>query len=116
MAGALIALAMAICPPGPRDNCVVDGDTFWINGEKVRIADIDAPELAGKCSDERDLALQSRNRLAQLLDEPFSLQRQGKDQYGRTLAVVWVAGRSVGNQLVNEGLARAWIGRREPWC
>lgn len=116
MAGALIALAMAICPPGPRDNCVVDGDTFWTNGEKVRVADIDAPEIEGKCSYERNLALRSRDRLAQLLDAPFSLQRQGRDRYGRTLAVVVVANRSVGDRLVSEGLARTWTGRREPWC
>lgn len=113
---ALLAFAMAICPPGPRDNCVVDGDTFWINGEKVRIADIDAPEMAGKCPFERDLALTARDRLAELLDAPFSLERRGKDQYGRTLAVVIVTGRSVGKQLVGEGLARTWTGRREPWC
>jgi len=116
MAGALIAIAMAICPPGPRDNCVVDGDTFWINGEKVRIADIDAPETRGKCPYESNLALAARDRLAELLDAPFSLRRQGKDQYGRTLAVVVVSGHSVGDRLVSEGLARTWTGRREPWC
>ena len=26
---------------------VVDGDTFWLHGEKVRIADINAPETLG---------------------------------------------------------------------
>jgi endonuclease YncB( thermonuclease family) len=25
-------------------------------------------------------------------------------------------GRSLGDQLVSEGLARTWSGRREPWC
>lgn len=112
----LPALALAICPPGPRDNCVVDGDTFWINGEKVRIADIDAPEINGKCSYERNLALKARNRLAQLLSPNLSLHRQGTDPYGRTLAVVTMQGRSAGAQLVAEGLAREWTGRREPWC
>lgn len=109
-------LALALCPPGPRDNCVVDGDTFWIKGEKVRIADIDAPEIDGKCPYERDLALRARNRLAQLLSPSLSLQRTGTDQYGRTLAVVSMQGRSAGAQLVAEGLASVWTGRREPWC
>lgn len=108
--------ALAICSPGPRDNCVVDGDTFWINGEKVRIADIDAPEINGKCPYERNLALQARNRLAQLLSPEMGLHRQGTDRYGRTLAVVTIRGRSVGAQLVADGLAREWAGRREPWC
>ncbi|WFL76152.1 thermonuclease family protein [Altererythrobacter arenosus] len=110
------ALALAICPPGPRDNCVVDGDTFWWSGEKVRIADIDAPEVNGKCEHERNLALESRDRLAELLGNEFSIHREGQDKYGRTLAIVKVSGRSVGAQLVREGLARTWNGRREAWC
>jgi len=113
---AFLALALAICPPGPRDNCVVDGDTFWLNGEKVRIADIDAPEINGKCPYERQLAIKSRDRLAQLMDRSATLQRQGEDRYGRTLATVYRNGRSLGEQLVNEGLARNWTGRRQPWC
>lgn len=112
-----IALAaMPVCPPGPRDNCVVDGDTFWTNGEKVRIADIDAPEIRGQCSWESDAALRSQRRLALLLSGRFELRRVGKDPYGRTLAVVLVDGHSVGDTLVAEGLARTWTGRRESWC
>ena len=44
---ALFASAAALftlCTAAPRETCVVDGDTFWLNGEKVRIADINAPE------------------------------------------------------------------------
>jgi hypothetical protein len=43
----LLAAAFALCAPGPRTTCVVDGDTFWLQGEKVRIADINAPETHG---------------------------------------------------------------------
>ena len=112
----LIALAITLCPPGPRDNCVVDGDTFWTNGEKVRIADIDAPEIHGRCDYETKLAAASRDRLLTLLHQPFELQRQGKDRYGRTLANVSVNGRDIGMILVHEGLARVWDGARHPWC
>ena len=49
----LIAAALAVCAPGPRDNCVHDGDTVWLGGEKLRIADIDTPELNGRCELER---------------------------------------------------------------
>lgn len=113
----LIAVALALCAPtGERVSCVHDGDTFWIEGEKVRIADIDAPELAGKCPPERAQAQRARLRLHALLQRPFALHRQGQDRYGRTLAVVTVNGRSVGETLVSEGLARTWSGRREPWC
>ena len=109
--------ALSICAPGPRDNCVVDGDTFWIAGEKVRIADIDAPEMNGRCPYESRLAIASRDRLRQLLNSgEFRLLREGQDRYGRTLAVVSIDGYSVGEMLVGEGLARTWTGRREPWC
>ena len=32
------------CHVGGGYNCVVDGDTIWLNGQKIRIADIDTPE------------------------------------------------------------------------
>jgi micrococcal nuclease len=28
------AALFALCAPGPRTTCVVDGDTFWLEGEK----------------------------------------------------------------------------------
>ena len=113
----LIAAALAVCAPGPRDNCVHDGDTVWTEGEKIRIADIDTPELNGQCEYERRLALRARNRLVELLNAgEFKIARTGRDRYGRTLATLHRSGRSIGDQLVSEGLARTWSGRREPWC
>lgn len=111
----LAAALLALCTPGPRVSCIIDGDTFWLSGEKIRIADIDTPELAGRCASERRLAIQARDRLRELL-VGFEVRREGRDRYGRTLAVVTVDGRSVGAQLVREGLAREWRGRRMPWC
>jgi endonuclease YncB( thermonuclease family) len=117
MALILAALALSICQPGPRDNCVVDGDTFWLAGEKVRIADIDAPEVHGQCPYETALAAKATSRLYALLNAaPFALHRTGTDRYGRTLAIVTNARGSIGDQLVREHLARTWSGRREPWC
>ena len=112
----LTIAALAICPPGPRDNCTVDGDTLWWKGEKIRIADIDTPEIDGKCAYEKQTAIRARNRLATLLGGKFRIHREGQDRYGRTLAIITVNGRSVGDMLVSEGLARTWTGRREPWC
>lgn len=112
----LLAAALSICAPGPRDNCTVDGDTFWLAGEKVRIANIDTPEINGKCDRERALARQARDRLAALMDGTIVLHRQGRDRYGRVLARVVVNDRDVGQILIAEGLAREWTGRRLPWC
>ena len=41
-----VSAAFTLCGSGTRLNCVVDGDTFWMSGEKIRIADIDTPELS----------------------------------------------------------------------
>ena len=43
----LAAAAFALCTQAPRSTCVVDGDTFWLEGKKVRLADINAPETTG---------------------------------------------------------------------
>ena len=104
-----------------RHTCVVDGDTFWLNGEKIRIADIDTPEISQpKCDAEYELGMRATSRLLELLNAgPFELvpiPDRDKDPYGRLLRVVVRNGRSLGDQLVREGLARTWSGRREPWC
>lgn len=45
----LLAAALAICPPtGVRVTCVHDGDSVVVERERIRIADIDTPELNGK--------------------------------------------------------------------
>lgn len=33
---------MGFCYGGVRINCVVDGDTIWVGGEKIRLQSIDA--------------------------------------------------------------------------
>jgi endonuclease YncB( thermonuclease family) len=99
---------------------VVDGDTFWLGGDKIRIADIDTPELAARCPTELALAQRATRRLDDLLNEaPFEMSPvagRDEDRYGRKLRIVTRGGRSLGDVLVSEGLARTWTGRREPWC
>lgn len=104
-----------------RKTCVVDGDTFWLDGVKIRIADIDTPEISEpKCDSEYELGMKATYRLRDLLNEgPFELSSIGsrdEDRHGRKLRIVVRNGRSLGDQLVSEGLARTWSGRREPWC
>lgn len=103
---------------------VIDGDTFEWGGERVRLANIDAPELrGGKCDAERRLARVAARRLSELLaggvftvvpGDPADGRR--RDRHGRLLAVVERDGTDLGAVLVAEGLARPWSGRREPWC
>ncbi len=109
------------CGSGRRTNCVVDGDTFWVGGEKVRIADINTPEIGQPlCDRERVLGQRAARRLRELMNAgPFELRRSGSrdtDQYGRLLRTVYRDGKSLGDTLVAEGLAHHWRGYKEDWC
>jgi micrococcal nuclease len=108
------------CHTGGGTNCVVDGDTIWLDGEKIRISDIDAPEThPSRCAEEARLGHAATTRLQVLLNAgPVELASADRDtdRYGRKLRIVTQHGRSVGAVLVDEGLARPWEGRRRPWC
>jgi len=111
------AAPIAVCPAtGPRHHCVVDGDTVWWHGEKIRLADIDAPEMRGRCGTERRLAVAARDRLVTLLaGQRVTVSRTGRDRYGRTLARLGTPSGQTGELLIREGLASRWPKRRN-WC
>lgn len=105
---------------------VHDGDTIRCGAQRVRLANIDAPELAGseRCSRASrrrlassrnpawcDTALGERSRaaLAALVARgTVRLTPVGRDHYGRLLARVSVNGRDAGAFLIARGLARPW--------
>jgi endonuclease YncB( thermonuclease family) len=99
---------------------VVDGDTFWLAGTRIRIADINTPEVGSPgCAAEAALGRQATARLRELLNAgPFelvSIDRE-EDVYGRKLRIVTRDGSSIGDALVAEGLAHYWRGHQENWC
>jgi len=110
----------SLCFTGGGYTCVVDGDTLWLQGRKIRIADIDAPETHDpRCASEKALGDRATVRLQQLLNGGTITLRpieRDRDRYGRLLRLVLVNGRSVGDVLVGEGLARWYAGHRRPWC
>ena len=112
--------SFGFCHTGGGTNCVVDGDTIWLHGQRIRVADIDAPEThEPRCAAEQQLGNRATRRLQQLLSGgAISLQAidRDEDKYGRKLRVVLVDGQSVGARLVDEGLARHYDGGRRPWC
>ncbi|MBX3575347.1 MAG: thermonuclease family protein [Mesorhizobium sp.] len=109
-----------MCGEGGGRNCVVDGDTFVLNGKAVRVADIDTPEAGNpKCRREAELAEKATRRLRDLLNAgPLDLVAQPRDEdiYGRKLRTVMRDGRSIGDTLIAEGLARRWTGSKKSWC
>jgi endonuclease YncB( thermonuclease family) len=108
---------------------VLDGDTFearvhvWPGLDtttKVRLRGIDAPELKGKCSEERAKAEASRNALSAILAEgAVEISRVGIDKYGGRVDAD-AATRStpdVSAALLRAGAARSYTGgRRQSWC
>lgn len=84
------------CKCGGGTNCVVDGDTFYLNGEKVRIAGIDAPETHDYgCESELALGNQATDKLQALLNSgPVTMTSidRDRDVYGRLLRDVQVNG------------------------
>lgn len=113
-------VSFSTCHTGGGRNCVVDGDTIWLNGENIRIADIDTPETHDfRCPSEKALGDRATVRLREVLHSgPITLATidRDEDRFGRKLRIVMVNGESVGETLVDEGLARWYEGGRQPWC
>lgn len=98
-----------------------DGDSFLVGmqsgSERIRVQNIDAPEIDGACMEEIQRADRAKIRLAEIMNgRRVKIVRTGKDKYGRTLARVTVNGIDAGRVLIAEGLARVWTGRQQPWC
>lgn len=109
------------CGTGPRLNCIVDGDTLWSQGVKIRIADIDTPEISQPhCAAEKALGERATARLMEIVNAaPFDMlawHSRDEDRYGRKLRVLVRDGRSLSHVLLSEGLARTWTGKRQLWC
>ncbi len=109
------------CSDGSQRNCVVDGDTIRFAGVRIRVADIDTPEIHEyKCEQELERGLRAKSRLLELLNEgPFTVVFNGgddEDQYGRKLRRLMRDRLSLGEFLIDEGLARRYAGGRRSWC
>ena len=78
-----------------------DGDTFYANGQHIRVRGIDTPELG------QPRAAQATQRLTQLLHSgQVVVTPRAIDKYGRTVADVTVNGVNVAQTMKAEGLAK----------
>lgn len=106
---------------------VIDGDTLlvrarvWLDIEvvtRVRLRDVNAPELRARSGEERARAEAARAFVASLAEgASLRLSEIGQDKYGgRVVARVSVDGADLGAALLSEGHARPMgpRGRRVP--
>jgi endonuclease YncB( thermonuclease family) len=97
-------------PPSSGGGRVVDGDTLRLNGERIRLIGIDAPELDQTCTDAAgrpwSCGEAARKALADRLSAgAVRCDPDGHDRYGRVLAYCSVAGEDLGAAMVGAGLA-----------
>ena len=108
---------------------IIDGDTFagrvaLVDDTKitvrVRIRNVDTPEIHGACESEIRDANRARARLEQLLPigKTADLRQIKDDKYlGRIDALVFIDDRDIGQILIDEKLGRPYSGgRRDGWC
>jgi endonuclease YncB( thermonuclease family) len=93
---------------------IVDGDTLVVEGFKIRLNGIDAPETDQLCLDQDGkhwaCGITARDRLIAKVDgREVKCASSGNDQYGRVLAGCSVAGEDIQKWLVREGLALSFV-------
>jgi micrococcal nuclease len=79
---------------------VVDGDTFYHNGTKIRLAYVDAPE---KNQPQGQMSKDWLENYLKGKDLKFELVTI--DKYGRRVCVVWVNGINLSEKIVEQGYA-----------
>ena len=107
-----------------------DGDTIRIfmpglpasiAGMRVRVADIDTPEIRGKCAKEKQQAIEARdfvNAIIYYRQSPVLFCSPVWGKYGgRVVADVWIDGENLAAVLIRSGLGRPYAGKaRDGWC
>jgi len=78
----------------------VDGDTFYYNGDKIRLAYVDAPEI------KQPQGILSKNWLERYLsNKDIRVDIISIDRYNRKVCVVWVKGVNLSEEIVRQGYA-----------
>lgn len=109
------------CGRSGLNNCIAESGVFWHDKTAVRLADVDVPSAeSARCDAERQRGFRAKVRLRELLDAgPFDLvlsDSGDREQSGAKLRVAMRGGKSIGDQLVQEGLAQPKGGRFTNWC
>jgi endonuclease YncB( thermonuclease family) len=111
--------AFAFCGRSGLNNCVADGNTFWMKGVKMQLAGIEVPQIdRARCMEERQRGFIAKVRLRDLLnagafDVVSSGAAGGQAMERKRLSR---SGVSFADQLVREGLAHPASAKNQSWC
>lgn len=99
-------------------DCVVDGDTIYLDGGKVQIAGMEAPRIQGaQCDEERSRGIAAAVQLADLLSSgKVAAAGKVRGPDGQVRTKVEVNGRDVGAAMINAGAARDPASGPGDWC
>jgi endonuclease YncB( thermonuclease family) len=92
---------------------VVDGDTIYVDGIKIRLHGIDAPESKQVCYDSTGKVWKAGQYASAFLKsltegKVVSCLKHGRDKYGRVIGTCGVGGVNLNKELVRVGLAMAY--------
>ena len=88
---------------------IIDGDTIELNGEIIRINGIDAPEHGQRCGEWACGAAATDALAALVEDRIVTCDALGSDGYGRTIARCFAGQVDIGQRMVDQGHAWAFL-------
>lgn len=98
----------------PQDVRVVDGDSLVINGARIRLFGIDAPEIRQRCDQARGESWAcgrwSEQMLRRMVEgQHVQCETVETDRYGRAVSRCMADGRDLSRAMVEEGAAIAFV-------
>ena len=118
VADAADAVKFGQCYNSDGRDCVLTGDTIYVDHQRVQIAGIEAPQIsAAACRREKERGISAAVALSGLLQSgEVTVSPTFLDEYGRAVSAVRVKGQDIGQKMVDYSLVRRFTGEKQQWC